>query len=96
MALAGIGLMMLARGVLRGQRRAWLVATVLLAASLVLHLLHGASVGGLVVSGVVLALLVAERDLFGAAPTTSRPARPPPPWWLAWWPRWRRPRRRSR
>ncbi len=66
-ALAGIGLMMLARGVLRGQRRAWLVATVLLAASLVLHLLHGASVGGLVVSGVVLALLIAERDLFGAA-----------------------------
>ena len=66
-ALAGIGLMMLARGVLRGQRRAWLVATVLLAVSLVLHLLHGASVGGLVVSGVVLALLIAERDLFGAA-----------------------------
>jgi lysylphosphatidylglycerol synthetase-like protein (DUF2156 family) len=66
-ALAGIALMMLARGVLRGQRRAWLVATVLLAASLALHLLHGASLGGLVVSGVVLALLLAERDLFGAA-----------------------------
>jgi len=66
-ALAGIALMMLARGILRGQRRAWVVATVLLALSLVLHLLHGASVGGLVVSGLVLALLLAERELFGAA-----------------------------
>jgi lysylphosphatidylglycerol synthetase-like protein (DUF2156 family) len=66
-ALAGVGLMMLARGVLRGQRRSWAVATGLLAVSLALHLLHGASLGGLVVSGVVLALLLAERDLFATA-----------------------------
>lgn len=66
-ALAGIALVMLARGVLRGQRRAWLVASSLLAASLVLHLVHGGSLGVLVLTAVVLGLLVAERDLFGAA-----------------------------
>jgi lysylphosphatidylglycerol synthetase-like protein (DUF2156 family) len=66
-ALAGIALVMLARGVLRGQRRAWLVATALLVASLVLHLLHGGSVGVLLLTAVVLGVLVAERDLFGAA-----------------------------
>ena len=66
-ALAGIALIMLARGVLRGQRRAWLVATALLAASLVLHLLHGGSIGVLLLTAAALALLVVERDLFGAA-----------------------------
>jgi lysylphosphatidylglycerol synthetase-like protein (DUF2156 family) len=66
-ALAGIALMMLARGVLRGQRRSWTVAAALLAATLVLHLLHGASIGGILLTGMVLALLLAERDLFGAA-----------------------------
>jgi lysylphosphatidylglycerol synthetase-like protein (DUF2156 family) len=66
-ALAGIALVMLARGVLRGQRRAWLAASVLLAASLVLHLVHGGSIGVLLLTVVVLGLLVAERDLFGAA-----------------------------
>ncbi|MGH9090531.1 MAG: bifunctional lysylphosphatidylglycerol flippase/synthetase MprF, partial [Acidimicrobiales bacterium] len=66
-ALAGIALVMLARGVLRGQRRAWLVASALLAATLVLHLVHGGGLGVLLLTAVVLGLLVAERDLFGAA-----------------------------
>lgn len=65
--LAGIGLIMLARGVLRGQRRAWAVATALLAGSLVLHVVHGGSISDLFVSGLVLLLLLTERDLFGAA-----------------------------
>ncbi|HVX23691.1 MAG TPA: phosphatidylglycerol lysyltransferase domain-containing protein [Acidimicrobiales bacterium] len=63
-ALAGIGLMMLARGVLKGQWRAWLVAVGLLATSLLLHLAHGAGVGGLLLTLLVLLLLLAERDLF--------------------------------
>jgi lysyl-tRNA synthetase class 2 len=66
-ALAGIGLMMLARGMLRGQRRSWTVAVGLLAATLVLHVVHGASLGGLLLTALVLLLLLAERDLFGAA-----------------------------
>jgi lysylphosphatidylglycerol synthetase-like protein (DUF2156 family) len=66
-ALAGIGLMMLARGVLRGQRRAWLVSVVLLALTLALHLVHGAELGGLALSGLVLLLMLVERRRFGAA-----------------------------
>ncbi|MHB8220304.1 MAG: bifunctional lysylphosphatidylglycerol flippase/synthetase MprF [Acidimicrobiales bacterium] len=66
-ALAGIGLMMLARGVLRGQRRAWVVAVGLLTATVVLHLLHGASLAGLILTACVLLLLLAERELFGTS-----------------------------
>ncbi|MGP8059601.1 MAG: bifunctional lysylphosphatidylglycerol flippase/synthetase MprF [Acidimicrobiales bacterium] len=65
-ALAGIGLMMLARGVLRGQRRSWLVAVALLTATLVLHLAHGASFAGLAVTAVVLVFLVVQQRRFGA------------------------------
>ena len=65
-ALAGIGLMMLARGVLRGQRRSWSVSVILLAVTLALHLVHGASIGGMVLTAMVLLLLLAERDLFRA------------------------------
>jgi len=65
-ALAGIGLMMLARGVLRGQRRSWLVAVGLLTATLVLHLAHGASFAGLLVTAVVLTFLVVQQRRFGA------------------------------
>jgi lysylphosphatidylglycerol synthetase-like protein (DUF2156 family) len=70
-ALAGIGLMMLARGVRRGQWRAWIVAVVLLAATLVLHLAHGASLGGLLLTLFVLLFLLAERDLFRATADKS-------------------------
>ena len=44
--LAGIGLLALARGVRRGQRRAWAIAVWALAASVVLHLVRGGDVGG--------------------------------------------------
>ena len=66
-ALAGVGLMMLSRGVLRGQRRAWAVSVGLLSATLVLHLVHGADLGGALLTGAVLILLVVERSRFGAA-----------------------------
>ena len=65
-ALAGIGMIMLSRGILRGQRRSWLVAVMLLIASLALHLLHAADVITLVVCAGVLALLVVQRDRFRA------------------------------
>ena len=80
MALAGIVLMMLARGVLRGQRRAWAASVLLLAGTLILHLVHGASVSGLVVTVGVLGLLLVERAGFQARPPTPcRCARPSPP-----------------
>ena len=65
-AIAGIGMIMLSRGILRGQRRSWLVAVSLLVAAFVLHLIHAADVITLVVCASVLALLIVERRLFRA------------------------------
>ncbi len=65
-AIAGIGMIMLSRGILRGQRRSWLVAVALLMASLALHLLHAADVITLVVCAAVLALLIVQRERFRA------------------------------
>lgn len=65
-AIAGIGMIMLSRGILRGQRRSWFVAVLLLSASLALHLVHAADVVTLLVCAAVLVLLVVERDLFRA------------------------------
>jgi lysylphosphatidylglycerol synthetase-like protein (DUF2156 family) len=69
-ALIGIALVMVSRGVLRGQRRSWLVAVLLLGTSTVLHLAHGVSVGAILVTAAVLALLLVERRHFTA--TTDR------------------------
>ena len=70
-AIAGIGMIMLSRGILRGQRRSWLVAVLLLTATLALHLVHAADVVTLLVCAAVLVLLVVQRDLFRAV---SEPA----------------------
>ena len=70
-ALAGVGLMMLARGVLRGQRRSWLVSVVLLGVTIGLHVAHDAAVGGVLLSAAVLGLLLIERNRFGAATDTG-------------------------
>ena len=65
-AIAGIGMIMLSRGILRGQRRSWLVAVMLLIASLALHLVHAADVITLVVCAGVLTLLIVQRERFRA------------------------------
>ena len=65
-AIAGIGMIMLSRGILRGQRRSWLVAVMLLIASLALHLLHAADIVTLVVCAGVLTLLIVQRERFRA------------------------------
>ena len=59
-ALTGIVLMMLARGVLRGQWRPWLLASLLLAASTILHVVHAVSFGAVVLSAGVLLLSLTE------------------------------------
>ena len=69
-AIIGIALVMLARGVLRGQRRSWLIAVGLLAVSTVLHLVHAVALGAIVISAGVLVLLLVERRFFTA--TTDR------------------------
>jgi lysylphosphatidylglycerol synthetase-like protein (DUF2156 family) len=65
-AISGIAMIMLSRGVLKGQRRSWLVAVAALSASLVLHVLHAADVISLLVGAGTLALLIIERDRFRA------------------------------
>ncbi len=65
-AIAGIGMIMLSRGILKGQRRSWLVAVALLVASLALHLVHAAGFGSLLVCAGVLTLLIVQRELFRA------------------------------
>jgi lysylphosphatidylglycerol synthetase-like protein (DUF2156 family) len=63
-ALTGVALIMLARGVRRGQHRAWSVAVFVLAVSVVAHVGRGASVIGTLVSLAVLAFLWLRRADF--------------------------------
>ncbi len=66
-AMAGLALIAVGRGILRGQRRAWRVAVVLLAGTIVLHLIAGADVEESLVAVAVLVLLVVNRRDFQAA-----------------------------
>jgi lysylphosphatidylglycerol synthetase-like protein (DUF2156 family) len=65
-ALAGMGLLALARGIRRGQRRAWAISAVVLSVTLVLHLVRGGDVEESVLAAVVLAFLVVNRGEFRA------------------------------
>ncbi|HXW32540.1 MAG TPA: phosphatidylglycerol lysyltransferase domain-containing protein, partial [Acidimicrobiales bacterium] len=63
-AVAGLGLVALGRGILRGQNRAWRVAVALLAGTVVLHLAAGGDVEESLIALAVLALLVTNRREF--------------------------------
>ncbi len=65
-ALAGLALIALGRGILRGQRLAWQVAVVLLSVTLVLHLLAGGDFEESVLALIVLVVLVINRFEFKA------------------------------
>ena len=65
-ALAGLALLFLARGVRRGQRRAWSVSVVVLGSTAVLHLVKGIDVEEAVLSLVVMAYMLLTRDAFAA------------------------------
>ena len=65
-ALAGLALIALGRGILRGQRLAWRVALVLLSVTLVLHLLAGGDIEESLLALVVLVVLVVNRHEFQA------------------------------
>jgi lysylphosphatidylglycerol synthetase-like protein (DUF2156 family) len=66
-ALAGMGLLALGRGVLRGQRRAWRVCVALLTVTLFLHLLAGGDVEESLFALAVLVILLVNRRDFQAA-----------------------------
>ncbi|HZU81077.1 MAG TPA: phosphatidylglycerol lysyltransferase domain-containing protein, partial [Acidimicrobiales bacterium] len=72
-ALAGVALLALARGIRRGQQRAWLIAVVLVSVTLVLHVVRGGDLEESLLSAVVLLLLLVFRAEFRApsdAPST--------------------------
>ena len=69
-AVAGIAMIMLARGVRRGQRRAWFLTAAALALTIVAHVARGGSVAASGVALAILALLVLQREHFRG--TTDR------------------------
>ena len=70
-AIAGLALLALGRGILRGQRRAWRVAVVLLSGTIVLHLVAGADFEESLIAGVVLVILLVNRRDFQSASDQS-------------------------
>ncbi len=70
-AVAGIALIALGRGILRGQRRAWRVAVALLGGTIFLHFVAGADFEESVVAAGVLAFLVLNRSEFQSASDAS-------------------------
>jgi lysylphosphatidylglycerol synthetase-like protein (DUF2156 family) len=66
-AISGLALVALGRGILRGQRRAWRVAVALLSLTIVLHLVAGADFEESLVALAVLVLLVTNRRDFQSA-----------------------------
>lgn len=70
-AVAGLALVALGRGILRGQRRAWWVAVALLSGTIVLHLVAGADVEESLIAAAVLALLLTNRREFQSASDPS-------------------------
>ena len=70
-AIAGFAMIMMARGVRRGQRRAWLVAVIMLLVTVGTHLARGGNVASSLLALVVLALLLFQRESFTAATDRS-------------------------
>ena len=69
-AVAGIAMIMMARGIRRGQRRAWFVACVVLAITVIAHIARGGTFVASIIAATILGLLVVERRYFQA--TTDR------------------------
>jgi lysylphosphatidylglycerol synthetase-like protein (DUF2156 family) len=69
-AVAGIAMIMIARGLRRGQRRSWFAAVILLSVTVIAHLARGGTVVASLVAIGILTLLVVERRYFQA--TTDR------------------------
>lgn len=65
-ALGGVGLVVLARGIRRGQRRAWVVCQFLLVTVAVLHLVKGVDFEETIIAGAVAAFLWIHRASFQA------------------------------
>ncbi len=65
-AVAGIAMIMLSRGLRRGQRRSWFFAVTFLAITIVAHALRGGTIVSLLIAVAILVLLVGQRRFFTA------------------------------
>jgi lysyl-tRNA synthetase class 2 len=63
-AVAGIAMIMLARGLRRGQRRSWFLAVALLLITLVAHALRGGTIVSLLIAAIILTFLIGQRRFF--------------------------------
>jgi lysyl-tRNA synthetase class 2 len=70
--LVAVGLLVAARGLARGRRRAWQVAVSLAGLSMLLHVLHGFSHGTLVSAVLVVVLAARRHDFDGPGDVTTR------------------------
>jgi lysylphosphatidylglycerol synthetase-like protein (DUF2156 family) len=70
-AVAGIAMIMLARGLRRGQRRSWFLAVGFVTITLVSHLARGGTIVSLVIALAILILLVGQRRYFQATSDRS-------------------------
>jgi lysylphosphatidylglycerol synthetase-like protein (DUF2156 family) len=69
-AVVGVGMIMMARAMRRGQRRAWLLGVAGLAVTTLAHLARGGGLASVALSVAILAFLLVQRDNFQA--TTDR------------------------
>jgi lysylphosphatidylglycerol synthetase-like protein (DUF2156 family) len=69
-AVAGIGMIMMARAMRRGQRRAWLLGVAALSVTTLAHLARGGGLASVALTVAILAFLIVQRDNFQA--TTDR------------------------
>lgn len=74
-AVAGISLIMMARGIRRGQRRSWFVAVGILTLSIFTHLARGGGVASVLLAIFVLGVLVLQRQHFQATTDHSGTAK---------------------
>ena len=71
-AFAGIAMIMTARGVRRGQKRAWYLAVIALAVTIFLHLARGGTVVSSVIAAIIVGFLILQRAHFqGSSDRTS-------------------------
>ncbi|MGA2123587.1 MAG: phosphatidylglycerol lysyltransferase domain-containing protein [Acidimicrobiales bacterium] len=70
-AVAGIALIMLARGLRRGQRRSWFFAVTILAVTIVAHAVRGGTIVSLVIAVGLTVALITQRRYFQATSDRS-------------------------
>ncbi|MGC1238981.1 MAG: phosphatidylglycerol lysyltransferase domain-containing protein [Acidimicrobiales bacterium] len=73
-AVAGIAMIMLARGLRRGQRRSWFLSVTILAVTIVAHALRGGTIVSLLIAAGIMVMLIGQRRYFQATSDRSSAA----------------------